>query len=343
VASALRQDVLERTGLRAALAYLRIAVAPPGQIAAADIVEILRRPSRGLPQWFPDRIRRRSWWGMDQLWSLVGTVPDKEAVRVERLVDDLAAVVAAGAADTGSILAVIKDGIGLGGAMGLLDGSKGDEGSSHLDDLDALEQVAGLHPTPATFEPWLRETLARPRSEGGVTLSTIHRVKGMEWGKVVVFGVNAGIIPHRLADDEEEERRVLHVALTRCKDEVVLLVDRDRPSPMLAELDGTAPARSSTSPQVAAPLRPAPRGQAPRGDLRPEDQKVEAALRAWRLARCRRDKVSAFIVLYDRTLRTIAAEHPTSLLQLSRIEGIGPTKLELYGDEILAVLADLDN
>jgi superfamily II DNA helicase RecQ len=59
----------------------------------------------------------------------------------------------------------------------------------------------------------------------------------------------------------------------------------------------------------------------------------------WRLERCRRDRVSAFIVLYDRTLKAIAAKRPTTLVELSRIDGIGPTKLELYGDEILAVLA----
>ncbi|HLY84107.1 MAG TPA: ATP-dependent helicase, partial [Acidimicrobiales bacterium] len=49
VASRLGPDVLERTGLRAALAYLRIATAPSGRIAASDVVEVLRRPSRGLP------------------------------------------------------------------------------------------------------------------------------------------------------------------------------------------------------------------------------------------------------------------------------------------------------
>ncbi len=43
-------------------------------------------------------------------------------------------------------LRFIRDDLGLGGAMGLLDGGSGGEGSSHLDDLEALEQVAALHP-----------------------------------------------------------------------------------------------------------------------------------------------------------------------------------------------------
>jgi len=70
-------------------------------------------------------------------------------------------------------------------------------------------------------------------------------------------------------------------------------------------------------------------------------ERAEEALRAWRLERCRRDKVSAFIVLYDRHLRAIATKRPTTLAELRGVEGIGPTKLELYGDEILDVLASL--
>ena len=54
--SVLRPDVLERTGMRAALAYLRIATAAGRRSTTDDVVEILRRPTRGLPQWFPERL-----------------------------------------------------------------------------------------------------------------------------------------------------------------------------------------------------------------------------------------------------------------------------------------------
>jgi DNA helicase-2/ATP-dependent DNA helicase PcrA len=343
VASALRPDVLERTGLRAALAYLRIAASPGGRMAAADIVEVLRRPSRGLPQWFPDRIRRRSWWRLDELKALADAVPDKAAPKVELLVDDLRMVVSAGAAKvatTASLLTVIKDRVGLGGAMTLLDSSRGGEGSSHLDDLDGLAQVAALHPDPIGFEEWLRAALEREASPEGVTLSTVHRVKGMEWEKVAVFGASAGILPHRLAEDEEEERRVFHVALTRCRQQVVVLADRSRPSRFLAELDGTA---ARHRPAAVRALVPSPmavnRGPRPAVATSVADPGAEQALRAWRTERSRRDKVPPYIVLHDRTLLAIASARPGSLVELRRIDGIGPTKLDLYGDEILAVLA----
>src|SRR5690606_2348086 len=50
VASILQADVLGRTGVRAALAYLRIATSPD-DVDPADLVEVHRRPSRGLPRW----------------------------------------------------------------------------------------------------------------------------------------------------------------------------------------------------------------------------------------------------------------------------------------------------
>jgi DNA helicase-2/ATP-dependent DNA helicase PcrA len=358
IQSALTAQVLERTGMRAALAYLRLAAAPEGALASGDIVEILRRPSRGLPPWFSDRVRRRSRWSVQTLAGVARTVPDRDAVKVEDLVEDLATLrrAAGSGLGTAELLALIRDGIGLGGAMSLLDESRGGEGSSHLDDLEALEQVAGLHPEPATFEAWLRSRFDRQADGDGVTLSTVHRVKGMEWDAVIVYGATAGILPHRLAEDVEEERRVLHVAITRCREHVEILADRARPSSFLAELDGRAPRapRTPQAPQAPEASRPPRAGspsaaggsvergrreRAPLPDLPPEAAGLEEALKAWRRERARADKVSAFIVCSDRTLRAIATARPTSLVALRRIEGIGPTKLEAYGEEMLALIA----
>ena len=139
------------------------------------------------------------------------------------------------------MLTAVRDDIGLGRAMTLLDGGAGGDGSSHLDDLEGLLQVADLHDDPAGFESWLRQTFRHEAAAGGVELSTVHRVKGREWPRVVVFGVTEGLMPHRLSADVEEERRVLHVAITRGRHRVAVLADASRPSPFLAELDGSAP------------------------------------------------------------------------------------------------------
>jgi DNA helicase-2/ATP-dependent DNA helicase PcrA len=361
VASVVRPELLERTGLRAALAYLRIATAPDDQIAGRDLVEILRRPSRGLPPWFADRLRRRSYWSSKQLLDLIASVPDKDSAKVERLVDDVVALRAAAGSGAGAarLLRLVRVDIGLGGAMSLLDGGRGGEGSSHVDDLEALEQVAAWHDDAPSLEAWVRAILQRRADPGGVTLSTVHRVKGMEWDRVAVYGVTAGLLPHRLAEDVEEERRVLHVGITRGRDRVAVLVDSSRPSSFVDELTGVAP----HAPARAAPderQRPDERARAAgptandrrarRGggdgavgdgeDAAAGDPALEEALRRWRRERAGRDGVPAFIVFADRTLRAITTARPASLAALRAVDGIGPTKLDLYGDEILAVVAD---
>ena len=127
----------------------------------------------------------------------------------------------------------------------------------------------------------------READPGGVTLSTIHRVKGREWDRVAVFGVSDGIMPHRLAEDVEEERRVLHVAITRGRHRVTVLADRSRRSPFLDELAGRAP------------HRPAP----DRRDVRPQAAGHERAGAASRARRSWPPSSAAPYAAAERALR----------------------------------------
>ena len=55
----------------------------------------------------------------------------------------------------------------------------------------------------------------RPRSS--VTLCTMHAAKGLEWPVVFVPSVYHGSLPHSRAEDNDEERRLLYVAMTRAQ------------------------------------------------------------------------------------------------------------------------------
>jgi superfamily II DNA helicase RecQ len=68
------------------------------------------------------------------------------------------------------------------------------------------------------------------------------------------------------------------------------------------------------------------------------DQDVVARLRTWRLERSRDDGVPAYVVLHDTTLNELAAAQPRTHDELASVKGLGPVKLERYGDELLAVL-----
>jgi superfamily II DNA helicase RecQ len=69
------------------------------------------------------------------------------------------------------------------------------------------------------------------------------------------------------------------------------------------------------------------------------DEGLFERLRTWRGERARADAVPAYVVLHDATLREVASAKPSSHADLATVKGLGPTKLERYGDEILAIVA----
>jgi ATP-dependent DNA helicase UvrD/PcrA len=123
-------------------------------------------------------------------------------------------------------------------------------------------------------------------------------------------------LPTKLARtprEVDEERRLLYVGMTRAKRELAITWV-GKPSRFLAEL----------TPDAAA-------AEPPDGF---------EALKAWRLERARRDEVPAYVVFHNSTLEEIAGRRPRSLAELAAVPGVGPAKLERYGDEVLAALAE---
>jgi ATP-dependent DNA helicase RecQ len=69
------------------------------------------------------------------------------------------------------------------------------------------------------------------------------------------------------------------------------------------------------------------------------DGELFERLRSWRSERARTDSVPAYVVFPDATLREIAAVEPQALTDLAGIKGVGPAKLERYGEDVIAVVA----
>jgi ATP-dependent DNA helicase RecQ len=49
--------------------------------------------------------------------------------------------------------------------------------------------------------------------------------------------------------------------------------------------------------------------------------------------------VPAYVVFHNSTLEQIAERRPRTLTELAAVPGVGPAKLERYGEELLAILA----
>jgi len=155
----------------------------------------------------------------------------------------------------------------------------------------------------------------------GVNLLTLHRAKGLEFEAVFIPRLQEKELPSKQArtpDEIAEERRLLYVGMTRAK-RVLWLTWSGKRSRFLSELGVTGGA--------AAPVA--------KRDWTPDGER----LRAWRLERSKADGVPPYVVFHDSVLHQIAELRPVSLGELSQIAGVGPTKLERYGDELLAALA----
>lgn len=116
-----------------------------------------------------------------------------------------------------------------------------DKGEEDVRLLDVLIEQAQSVQDPDAFI----ELLERPveNQAGGVLISTVHGAKGLEWPLVAVAGVNEEDFPHYSRDnplsDErlEEERRLFYVAITRAKEQLLVLHDggAHKPSRFIAE------------------------------------------------------------------------------------------------------------
>ncbi len=380
---------LERTGVAAALAWLRLATSGTARLPAGALAIAARRPPRGISPRVVEWIAEQR--NVGALHRLAGRISDERTTqRVEDFADDVERLseTARDGAGTLQLLEAIQHGTDLGASLDeRLDASRRTvDRSAHGDDLRALMSVAPHCTDPAAFEGWLRDRLAGDRAGGeegdsrlgrpswgrGVRLSTVHRVKGLEWPHVIVLSATEGLMPHRLAGDLEEERRVFHVAVTRCLESVLIIADGPK-SPFIREmqwrskLEPAAPAeesaplhrpdtsepsrgrrasdtqwwlKSSRGPEPARPA-PASKSQSPPIDetAEPEAAAMFERLRRWRLERSKADGVPAFVVFSDATLRELARRQPATDEALLDVPGIGPAKLAAYGEALKSLLA----
>ncbi len=77
-------------------------------------------------------------------------------------------------------------------------------------------------------------------------------------------------------------------------------------------------------------------------DLSTSEQAIFDKLRWWRVETARAHDVAAYIIFNDATLREIAKARPTTLSDLRGISGVGEKKLASYGDEIVAMISEME-
>lgn len=209
-----------------------------------------------------------------------------------------------------------------------------------------------------------RAEAKQPPAVDGVTLASLHAAKGLEWDAVFLAGLVEKTLPisHAIkaGDDQiEEERRLFYVGITRAREHLHLSWSLARQEGGRASrersrfLDGIAPQLDVE----AAPERlkrskrcrvcgnqlatPAEKSLGRHEDCEPTyNEAAFLALKQWRLEVAREAQHPPYMVFTDATLLSVVEAMPASEGELLDISGIGPAKLEQYGEDLLAVLED---
>lgn len=213
------------------------------------------------------------------------------------------------------------------------------------------------------FLEYLRASL-RGGDDGGlhddaVDLLTFHRAKGLEWDTVFVTGLERGLVPISHAAGNpgatDEERRLLYVALSRAerylhvswartrargnrvsnrtKSPYLGEIERVISDPSAAEIDLTEGGHARGAAGARQRL-----AELDVGELAMSDRPLYEALVSWRRELARAAAVPAYVILDNKTLRSVASARPRSPDALLALPGIGPTKLERYGAGLLEVV-----
>ncbi len=161
----------------------------------------------------------------------------------------------------------------------------------------------------------------------GITLSTVHAIKGLEARAVIVMGCAERHFPCKVSDHpvmdlikdpsfdkEEEELRLLYVALSRAKETLVLT---------------HAGAQSRF---LEKPLAPKRHGR---------DDGAYERLRRWRAQQAASKGLPAYCICTDKTLRELTELRPRTAGELEQVHGMGPARVAEYGDALLAELQKL--
>lgn len=235
--------------------------------------------------------------------------------------------------------------------------------------LSALVHLAEEIGEPHTLADVVEElTIRADRQQApqgqGVTVATLHSSKGLEWDAVALAGVAEGSLPFALSQTREaidEERRLLYVGITRAREHLRLSWSRSggpgrAGRSMSRFLVGLTPGTlREAAPEPASRRR---RGSALSQKCRvcgesldtaasrklgrheqcqsTYDEALLAELKEWRKETAA--GAPAFVVFTDATLVAIAEAMPSDADQLLDVPGVGPAKLDKWGDALLELL-----
>ena len=225
----------ERKEVRDALAYLRLLVAPGDGLAFRRAVHV---PARGIGQVAMDHLEAGARDGVS-LPEAARRLPEALTPRARQALEGFFALLDGlrremASSPPAEVVRLLLERSGL-AAQYAADDEEDRGRRANLDQLVAAAAEAGER--GLDLAGFLDEvallTDADERREGNaVQLSTLHAAKGLEFDVVFLVGMEDGLLPLRREGggeaDEEEERRLAYVGMTRAKSRLFLTAARVR-------------------------------------------------------------------------------------------------------------------
>ena len=269
----------ERAEIKDAIAYLQLMVNPADEVSFSRVVN---SPRRGIGDTSQGRVRNHANTTGRTIWEValepeaipgLGAAAIKSISRFTELIEELRAEF-----EGGPVADLLKALLERSGYLDALRAERTIEAEGRIENLEELVGVAGEFDAnrevegPSELEP-LEEFLQAislytdqddlKRDESKVTLMTLHNAKGLEYDAVFIIGCEEGVFPHSRSleeGNEEEERRLAYVGITRARKRLWMTHARSRrmfagretgfPSRFLSELPDELVEREGTQEQA---------------------------------------------------------------------------------------------
>ena len=232
----------ERAEIKDAIAYLQVIENTADEVSLRRIVN---QPRRGIGSTSLDRL---SGWGRTMGWSLWEAVEHVEdaplgAAAVARLTAFRGLIQELQIAATESGVATLMERtLAETGYLEMLEAERTIESQGRLENLSELVGVAQEYEARGEEEADLAQFLQEislfsdadaldSADRAHVTLMTLHNAKGLEFPTVFMIGLEEGLFPHQRSleeRNEDEERRLCYVGMTRARQRLVLTHARGR-------------------------------------------------------------------------------------------------------------------